>query len=87
MPATSSPGVRSEVPQAIVWDLGEPTSCCVILVRLGRAENAVQIGALVPYRKVHEIAAVGGEDTLHVAHERIEPGRRGIVVVVDAAEP
>ena len=62
-------------------------ACCVILVRLGRAENAVQIGALVPYGKVHEIAAVGGEDTLHVTHERIELRRRGIVVVVDAAEP
>jgi len=59
----------------------------VVLVRLGRTKNAVQIGSLVAYGKVHEIAAVGREDTLHVTHERIELRRSGIVVVVDAAEP
>src|SRR5689334_23143224 len=44
----------------------------VVLVRLRRAEYAIEISTLVAYRQVDHVAAVGEKDALGVSHERIQ---------------
>jgi hypothetical protein len=59
----------------------------VVLVGDGRAEDRVQVRALVADRQLEHVAAVLGEHRLHAAHEGVELRARGRVVLeVDGAE-
>ncbi len=61
---------------------------CVVLVGGRRAEDAVQVGALVAERQLEDVAAEPGHDLLRPPDERVELLDRAIVlVVVDPAEP
>ncbi len=68
----------------------ERCGCCarrVVLVRLRRAEHRRQIRALVAERQVQQVAAIRGQNALHMPDEIVEfRDRVFIVVEVDAFE-
>ena len=59
----------------------------VVLVGDRRAEDAIEVRALVPEGQLEEVAAVPGQDPLRATDQLVElPGRLGVVVVVDPGE-
>ena len=61
-------------------------ACTVVLVRMRRAEDAVEVGALVADRDLEHVAAVLRADPLRTADEVVELPDGVVGVVVDAPE-